>query len=187
MAGPMRSRPLAICAVLGVVFGLLLIPVQMASTMLLIVTPTAGFATVGVWMVPPLVASGLLRRPSAGLLSSAIAGLVLVPVTPAWWPGLVNGLLYGILGELVVLVFTRYRFWRPQRFILGGAAAGAAIAAATYQSYGLYELDVATQVSRLSVQVLSGAVFGLLSYLVTHWLASAALVGEATTPTRGAR
>lgn len=172
MARRMDTRTLMICAALGVAGGLLLVPVNYASQALFVAVPLAGIALTGVWIFPPLLASSLLAAPGVGLLTSTIAGLVSVPLTPFGWLALVQGVLFGVVAELVFALL-RYRHFDAVVVVASGAVGCLLVAGATYASYGLGQLSVPVQILSIAVQPLSGAVFGLLAHLLSRRLSAA--------------
>ncbi len=183
MAGQVPTRILMVCAAVGVACGLLLVPVNYAPAALMFTAPLLVLPLSGIWAIPPLLGLGILRRPGAALLTSTIAGLVTVGLTPFGWIGLGIGIAWGIIAEIPFLI-SRYRLWRGWLFAVAGALIGALTAPLNYTSYGLDQMSLGAQVFGLGIQPVSGAVCGVLAYLLAERLAGAGIAGTARSTAR---
>lgn len=113
-ARSLTTRYLMTCAAIGAAAGVLLIPANVVGVLLVPTAPVLYAALVGLWVLGPVVALALLRRPGAALLTMLVAGVVssLSPYGP--W-SVVTCLMVGAALELGFVV-TRYRVWQPWLF-----------------------------------------------------------------------
>jgi energy-coupling factor transport system substrate-specific component len=80
------TRDLLVTAVIGIVFGLVAIPIQMVFTSLEMLTgPIGSRILIGIFYTPALMALYIIRRPGAAVLTRLIIALASVAFTPWGW------------------------------------------------------------------------------------------------------
>jgi ABC-type thiamin/hydroxymethylpyrimidine transport system permease subunit len=110
------TRDLLITIVIGLAFGVLLVPVTYVYGLMLAAGILARAVLSGVYFLPAAFAAYVVRKPGAILLVSVTSALVVLPFGYGFIV-LVIGALTGLVGELVTWLFTRYlnfglgRFW----------------------------------------------------------------------------
>lgn len=117
------TRDLLITVVIGLAFGVLLVPVTYAYSLLLSAGILARAVLGGVYYLPAAFAAYVVRKPGAILLVSLTSALVVLPFGYGFVVLLI-GALTGLVGELVTWLFTRYTNFGLGRFVLAGAVGG---------------------------------------------------------------
>ena len=118
------TRDLMVTIVIGLAFGVLLIPVTYAYAALLSLGILARSLLGGVYYLPDAFAAYVVRKPGSILLVSLVSALVAMPFTAYGFIVLLIGALTGLIGELVTWFFTRYRNFTLGRLALTGAVGG---------------------------------------------------------------
>jgi energy-coupling factor transport system permease protein len=118
------TRDLLITIVIGLAFGVLLIPVTYAYAALLGLGIWVRSLMGGIYFLPAGFAAYVMRKPGATLLVSLVSGLVAMPFTPYGLIVLLIGGLTGLIGELVVWLLTRYKNFSTRRLVIAGFVAG---------------------------------------------------------------
>lgn len=118
------TRDLMVTIVIGLAFGVLLIPVTYAYAALLSLGILARSLLGGVYFLPAAFAAYVIRKPGSILLVSLVSALVAMPFTAYGFIVLLIGALTGLIGELVTWFFTRYRNFTLGRMALAGAVGG---------------------------------------------------------------
>ncbi|MEX2162162.1 MAG: ECF transporter S component [Anaerolineales bacterium] len=117
------TRDLLITIVIGLAFGVLLVPVTYVYGLMLAAGILARAVLSGVYFLPAAFAAYVVRKPGAILLVSVTSALVVLPFGYGFIV-LVIGALTGLVGELVTWLFTRYVNFGLGRFVLAGAVGG---------------------------------------------------------------
>lgn len=120
------TRDLMISVVIGLAFGVLLVPVTYAYAALLSLGILARALLSGIYFLPAAFAAYVMRKPGSILLVCLVSALAAMPFTPYGLIILLIGSLTGLVGELVTWLFTRYRAFPTGRFVLAGVVAGLA-------------------------------------------------------------
>ncbi|HLE73533.1 MAG TPA: ECF transporter S component [Anaerolineales bacterium] len=123
-ASKWSTRDLMVTIVIGLAFGVLLIPVTYAYAALLSLGILARSLLGGVYYLPAAFAAYVIRKPGSILLVSLVSALVAMPFTAYGFIVLLIGALTGLIGELVTWFFTRYRNFALGRLALAGAVGG---------------------------------------------------------------
>ncbi|BBG02548.1 MULTISPECIES: ECF transporter S component [Pseudonocardia] len=163
------TRVILTCGALGVALGIVLVPANLVTIAFMATAPLLVLSLMGVWLLPPLAALALLRRPGVGLLTSVIAGLVTVPLTPFGWMGLFQGLLWGVLCE-IPFALTRYRRWSAWLFTGTGLVVAVIGLIPTYTTYGLDQMAVPVMLLAVVLTIASCVLAGYLSVLLARAL-----------------
>ncbi|MEV6596212.1 ECF transporter S component [Actinoplanes sp. NPDC051346] len=141
----LTTRFLMTCAAIGAASGVLLVPVNHASAILAPTVPIVYAGLVGFWILGPVLGLAVLRRPGAALLTTLIAGLVNVPLTPFGPSAVVTTLMVGVAVESGFAV-TRYRVWKPWLFYVTTVLFTAVYAVVAYASFDMGSTVVAVRV-----------------------------------------
>ncbi|MEX1249024.1 MAG: ECF transporter S component [Anaerolineales bacterium] len=118
------TRDLMISMVIGLSFGVLLVPVTYAYAALLSLGILSRALLSGVYYLPAAFAAYVVRKPGSILLVSLVSAVAAMPFTPYGFIILLVGALTGVVGELVIWLFTRYHNFPSLRFIAAGVVAG---------------------------------------------------------------
>jgi energy-coupling factor transport system permease protein len=154
------TRDLMVIAAIGVALGVVLVPVIYATMALHTALGPLGMASIwGLYVVPLLVATRVMRRPGATLLTSLLVPLVQLPFGPGGWIMLLLWLPAGLACE-VTFFLTRYRSLGLPTLMVAGALASLAFIAHMYLFIGFFDLALGVQVALVAVPLLSGALLG---------------------------
>ncbi|MBE3000034.1 ECF transporter S component [Nocardiopsis sp. HNM0947] len=127
LARSWRTVDIVVAAVIGVAMGVVFWLwglVWSATAPLFAVFPPAQAVVYGVWLLAGVLGGLIIRKPGAAVLTSLAAAAVSMVLGTQWGVMvLVQGLVQGLLPELVFLA-TRYRRWTMGIAVLAGAAAG---------------------------------------------------------------
>jgi energy-coupling factor transport system substrate-specific component len=147
-------RTLAVAVGIGVLGGLLLIPVSAYGVRIAPELPLLYAPAVGAWMLPVLTSMLTLRRPGAGLLTALVAGLVNLPVASYGFRAFLSMVIVGLFLELAIAV-TLYRRWSKPVFAVALAVGSLLFGLAAWRGLGLDTAGLPIQVLFLTLMVLS--------------------------------
>jgi energy-coupling factor transport system permease protein len=154
------TRDLMVIAAIGVALGVVLVPVIYETMALHATLGPLGMASIwGLYVVPLLVATRIMRRPGAALLTSLLVPLVQLPFGPGGWIMLLLWLPAGLACEAPFFL-TRYRSLGLPTVMVAGALASLAFIAHMYLFIGFFDLALGVQVALVAVPLLSGALLG---------------------------
>jgi energy-coupling factor transport system permease protein len=154
------TRDLMVISAIGVALGVALVPVIYATMALHAALGPLGMATIwGLYVVPLLVATRIMRRPGAALLASLLVPLVQLPFGPGGWIMLLLWLPAALACEAPFLL-TRYRSLGLPTLMVAGALASLGFIAHMYLFIGFFDLALGLQVALVAVALLSGALLG---------------------------
>ena len=157
------------CGALGVALGIVLVPANLLTVAFMTAAPLLVLALMGAWLLPPFTALALLHRPGVGLLTSVIAGLVTVPLTPFGWMGLFQGVMWGVLCE-IPFALTRYRRWPTTLFLGTGLVIAVIGLIPTYTTYGLDQMAPLPLILAVVLTIASCVVAAWVSVLIARAL-----------------
>lgn len=169
------TRDLMISVVIGLAFGVLLIPVTYAYALFLSAGILSRSLLSGIYYLPAAFGAYVVRRPGAILLVSLVSALAAMPFTPYGLIIILVGAITGVIGELVTWLFTRYRNFPLGRFVLAGVVGGLiefGIILGSLRSTA--ELDLGILVIAF---VLSAITFGLAAALAKYLADAVARTG----------
>jgi energy-coupling factor transport system substrate-specific component len=171
---PVTSRSVTLRAVglvvgIGVLGGLLLIPVNTYAATVARGIPLLYAPVVGAWLLPVLTSMLVVRRPGAGLGAAIVAGLVNVPTTSYGLRALVTMAMVGVFVELAIAL-TLYRRW--DRWIFGIAIVVACVlyGFVTWRSLDVGSIGLPAQLAFFALLVLSGLGALVLAVLLARLL-----------------
>ena len=170
---------------IGILGGLLLIPVNTYAATIARGIPLLYAPVVGAWLLPVLTSMRTVRRPGAGLAAALIAGLVNVPSTSYGFRALVTMAMVGVFLELAVAV-TLYRRWDRRIFAVAIVVACVLYGIITWRSLDVGSIGLPAQLTFFALLVLSGLGALVLASVAARLLAEWALGGpEAARPQAG--
>ncbi len=171
---PVLARALAVTVAIGVLGGLLLLPVTdyaltVAERMPLLYAPVAG-----AWFLPVLTAMVVVGRPGAGVLAALVAGLTMSIGSPLGLqavPGMVA------LGEVleVTLAVRLYRRWGNAIFGVGIVVACLLHALSAWRRLDLPSLGIPAAVAFVALLLASALGTLVLARLIARMLEARAL------------
>jgi energy-coupling factor transport system substrate-specific component len=150
--------------------GVLLVPADFLAFAVSATVPLVYAAFLGVWLLGPVVAMAVLRRPGAALLTMLIAGIINIP-TPAGPSAIVTNLMVGVAMELGFLV-TRHRIWRPWLFSVTAPAFETFYAISAYTFFNIDDMALAVQGVFFGLMALSAVLFTWLGLMIADRLAA---------------
>ncbi len=160
------TRDLLVTAVIGIIFGLITIPVQWAFTSLeMLASPIGSRILAGILFTPALMAAYIIRRPGAATIANLIAAIVQVPFNPFGWAVVAMGMMVSLPIDLAFAI-TRYKKYTLSMMMITGALAmipGFLMHAVTA---GYLNLSPAIVIGALVMGMISAALLG-------GWLAKA--------------
>jgi energy-coupling factor transport system substrate-specific component len=167
-------RAVGLVVVLGLLGGLLLIPVNTYAATVARGIPLLYAPVVGAWLLPVLTSMLTIRRPGAGIGAAIVAGLVNVPTTSYGLRALVTMAMIGLFLELAVAL-TRYRRW--DRWIFGVAIIAACVlyGFVTWRSLDVGSIGFPAQLAFFALLVLSGLGALILAVVIARLLADTPL------------
>jgi energy-coupling factor transport system permease protein len=178
----LTTRYLMTCAAIGAAMGVLLIPANFVSAPLAAAAPMAYAPLVGLWVVGPVLALALLRRPGAAVLTTFVAGVVSAASPVGAW-SIVTCLMAGAAVELAFLV-TRYRVWSAWLYYVDALVFGAAYVASGWAAFHMDAMAPAVLVAFVVLMMGSFLVCTWLGRFLARRLAKAG-VARGLTPSRG--
>ncbi|HET6826733.1 MAG TPA: ECF transporter S component [Amnibacterium sp.] len=159
-----------IAAACSVVFIAWNVAYQGPSTLLNAALPGLQGLTIGPWLFAGVLAGLVVRRPGAAVYAELVAAVIEALVGNQWGVlTLVSGLAQGLGAELVFAVLL-YRRFGPLAAFLAGAGAGVGDSIVDLLTYYPGSKPAFIVIYTLCV-MLSGAVFGFLSWLLVRALA----------------
>lgn len=165
----LTTRYLMTCAAIGAAGGILLVPTNHLAAILAPVLPVAYGALVGLWMLPVVIALALIRRPLAGILTSLIAGLINIPLTPYGATAVVTTVMVGVAIE-IFLALALYRVWSAWLFQVAAVVLSALYAWSAWAAFGIGAMPVWAQLLFVVVLLASGCGFTALGLVVARRL-----------------
>lgn len=119
------TRDLLVTIVIGLAFGVILIPVTWAYAGLLSFGGIFARSVMGgLYFLPAAFAAYVMRKPGATLLASVLSALPPMLFSPYSLIVLIIGALIGVVGEICVWLLTRYRVFTRARLVWAGLASG---------------------------------------------------------------
>ena len=170
-AAKWSTRDLMVTIVIGLAFGVLLIPVTYAYAALLSLGVLARSLLSGVYFLPAAFAAYVIRKPGSILLVCLVSALAAMPFTAYGFIMLMVGLLTGVIGELVTWLFTRYRNFGLGRFALAGAVGGLLEFLLILASLRTTQFELGILVLALLVSALTFALSAVLAKLLADAVA----------------
>lgn len=166
----LTTRFLMACAAIGAVSGVVLLPTTYVATALTASAPVVFAALAGAWLVGPVVALRLLRRPGAGVVTMLVAGIISIP-SPVGLYAVVTCVMTGVAVELGFLI-TGYRVWRAWLFHLTVGIGMALYAWSAWVALDVDRMAPAVQVLFVVLVLGGGAAFTALGLTLADRVAA---------------
>jgi ABC-type thiamin/hydroxymethylpyrimidine transport system permease subunit len=174
-------RAIGLAVLVGVLGGLLLLPVTgyaltVAQRLPLLYAPVAG-----AWFLPVVTAMVVVGRPGAGVVAGAVAGLVMSIASPIGLQAIPGMIVLGLVIELT-LAARLYRRWGNRILAVGIGIACFLHALSAWRRLDLVSLGIPAQLAFAALLLISA-----LGTLVLARLAARMLEGTALTRGLGPR
>ena len=177
----MQGRAIAVVLGIGLLGGLLLIPVNTYAATVAHGIPLLYAPVVGAWLLPVLTSMLTVRRPGAGLAAALVAGLVNVPTTSYGIRALVTMAMIGVFLELAI-AFTLYRRWDRWIFATAIFVACVLYGFVTWRSLDVGSLGLPSQLAFFALLVTSGLGALVLAIIAARTLSHSALLSGGVPP-----
>ncbi|MFC0681137.1 ECF transporter S component [Lysobacter korlensis] len=168
-------RAIAVVLGIGILGGLLLIPVNTYAATVARGIPLLYAPVVGAWLLPVLTSMLTVRRPGAGLAAALVAGLVNVPTTSYGIRALVTMAMVGVFLELAIAI-TLYRRWDRWIFAVAIVVACVLYGIVTWRSLDVGSLGLPSQLAFFGLLVVSGLGALVLAAVAARVLAQTPIV-----------
>jgi energy-coupling factor transport system substrate-specific component len=145
-------RTLAVAVGIGVLGGLLLIPVNAYAVKVAPMIPLLYAPIVGVWLLPVVTSMLTLRRPGAGIVTALVAGFVNLPLATYGFRAFLSMVVIGVFLELAIAL-TLYRRWGKPVFAVALAVASILVAALTWRGLRLESAELPEQVAFVALLI----------------------------------
>lgn len=156
--------------VIGLAFGVLMIPVTNLYAFIRASGPLAQTAVGSLYFVPIAFAAYVMRKPGVVILVSVISGLVVL-VTPYGFYALLISVVTGVIGELVFWILTRYRQVGLGRLLLFGGLSGLLEFGVLLRALGSSKFELSVLVTALAVSVVTFAGCALIAKILADSVA----------------
>lgn len=166
------TRNLLMVAALAVVGMILIIPLNFAGPALLATPQTIwiGCLIMGLWSLPFLLPSVVVRKPGSTIIASAIMGIIGVFTTPIGPMAIVGHVIGGALIEVpLACCLYKYRWWN---YFVAAIAFGA-FNGVGYVGYVKVPIDLSMTVFMVVASMISSCIGAAFSILVAHALKKA--------------
>lgn len=155
-----NTKDLLVTAVLGIVFGLVSLPlIWVFITIGWLTGPIGSRVIVGIFFIAGLIAPYIIRRPGTALIAQFFASLVQIPFSPYGWMILIMVITNGLPCELMFLA-TRYKKFSLPFMMFTGAVVSIPGYFMHAFTFGYFALSPSIIIGALLIQVLSGALLG---------------------------
>lgn len=169
-----KLRDIVVLSSLSVVFAVIyLLFLQIGNVLVGFMGPMGYEVIFGIWFIVSIIATYIIRKPGAAVISETVAGLVEVLIGNAVGPILIVSALIQGLGAEAVFAATRYRNFSTKVLMLAGVGSAVFSFAWGYfrSGYAAYSLELI--LAMLLVRCISGAVIsGLLGKSIGDALAN---------------
>ena len=169
-ASKWSTRDLMVTIVIGLAFGVLMIPVTNLYAFIRASGPLAQTAVGSLYFVPIAFAAYVMRKPGVVILVSVISGLVVL-VTPYGFYALLISVVTGVIGELVFWILTRYRQVGLGRLLLFGGLSGLLEFGVLLRALGSSKFELSVLVTALAVSVVTFAGCALIAKILADSVA----------------
>ncbi|MCM3289966.1 ECF transporter S component [Paenibacillus sp. MER 180] len=166
-----KLRDIVVLSSLSVVFAVIyLLFLQIGNVLVGFMGPMGYEVIFGIWFIVSIIATYIIRKPGAAVISETVAGLIEVLIGNAVGPILIVSALIQGLGAEAVFAATRYRNYSTKVLMLAGVGSAVFSFAWGYFRSGYAAYSVGLIIAMFVVRCISGA---LLSGLLGKWIADA--------------
>ncbi|WP_336725073.1 ECF transporter S component [Cellulosimicrobium cellulans] len=177
----LTTRYLMTCAAIGAATGVLLVPANFVAAALASTVPVLYSAMLGLWIVGPVLALALVRRPGAAVLTMLVAG-VISSASPLGASSILTCLMVGAALEVAFLV-TLYRVWAPWLFYVATFVFSALYTWSAFVAFDAASMAPVVQVLIVALMMVSSLVGTWAGLLLARRLERAG-VARGLAPTR---
>lgn len=169
-----KLRDIVVLSSLSVVFAVIyLLFLQIGNVLVGFMGPMGYEVIFGIWFIVSIIATYIIRKPGAAVISETVAGLVEVLIGNAVGPILIVSALIQGLGAEAVFAVTRYRNFSTKVLMLAGVGSAVFSFAWGYFRSGYAAYSLGLILAMLLVRCISGAVIsGLLGKSIGDALAN---------------
>ncbi|EJW14549.1 MULTISPECIES: ECF transporter S component [Paenibacillus] len=169
-----KLRDIVVLSSLSVVFAVIyLLFLQIGNVLVGFMGPMGYEVIFGIWFIVSIIATYIIRKPGAAVISETVAGLVEVLIGNAVGPILIVSALIQGLGAEAVFAATRYRNFSTKVLMLAGVGSAVFSFAWGYFRSGYAAFSLGLILAMLLVRCISGAVIsGLLGKSIGDALAN---------------
>ncbi|WP_430057561.1 ECF transporter S component [Paenibacillus alvei] len=169
-----KLRDIVVLSSLSVVFAVIyLLFLQIGNVLVGFMGPMGYEVIFGIWFIVSIIATYIIRKPGAAVISETVAGLVEVLIGNAVGPILIISALIQGLGAEAVFAATRYRNFSTKVLMLAGVGSAVFSFAWGYFRSGYAAYSLGLILAMLLVRCISGAVIsGLLGKSIGDALAN---------------
>ncbi|KJB88501.1 thiamine permease [Paenibacillus sp. E194] len=166
-----KLRDIVVLSSLSVVFAVIyLLFLQIGNVLVGFMGPMGYEVIFGIWFIVSIIATYIIRKPGAAVISETVAGLIEVLIGNAVGPILIVSALIQGLGAEAVFAATRYRNYSTKVLMLAGVGSAVFSFAWGYFRSGYAVYSVGLIIAMFVVRCISGA---LISGLLGKWIADA--------------
>lgn len=166
-----KLRDIVVLSSLSVVFAVIyLLFLQIGNVLVGFMGPMGYEVIFGIWFIVSIIATYIIRKPGAAVISETVAGLVEVLIGNAVGPILIVSALIQGLGAEAVFAATRYRNYSTKVLMMVGVGSAVFSFAWGYFRSGYAAYSVGLIIAMFVVRCISGA---LISGLLGKWIADA--------------
>ncbi|MEQ7053709.1 ECF transporter S component [Paenibacillaceae sp. P-4] len=166
-----KLQDIVVLSSLSVVFAVIyLLFLQIGNVLVGFMGPMGYEVIFGIWFIVSIIATYIIRKPGAAVISETVAGLVEVLIGNAVGPILIVSALIQGLGAEAVFAATRYRNYSTKVLMLAGVGSAVFSFAWGYFRSGYAAYSVGLILAMFIVRCISGA---LISGLLGKWIADA--------------
>ncbi|EPY14860.1 ECF transporter S component [Paenibacillus alvei] len=166
-----KLRDIVVLSSLSVVFAVIyLLFLQIGNVLVGFMGPMGYEVIFGIWFIVSIIATYIIRKPGAAVISETVAGLIEVLIGNAVGPILIVSALIQGLGAEALFAATRYRNYSTKVLMLAGVGSAVFSFAWGYFRSGYAAYSVGLILAMFVVRCISGA---LISGLLGKWIADA--------------
>lgn len=166
-----KLRDIVVLSSLSVVFAVIyLLFLQIGNVLVGFMGPMGYEVIFGIWFIVSIIATYIIRKPGAAVISETVAGLIEVLIGNAVGPILIVSALIQGLGAEAVFAATRYRNYSTKVLMLAGVGSAVFSFAWGYFRSGYAAYSVGLIIAMFVVRCISGA---FISGLLGKWIADA--------------
>lgn len=166
-----KLRDIVVLSSLSVVFAVIyLLFLQIGNVLVGFMGPMGYEVIFGIWFIVSIIATYIIRKPGAAVISETVAGLIEVLIGNAVGPILIVSALIQGLGAEAVFAATRYRNYSTKVLMLAGVGSAVSSFAWGYFRSGYAAYSVGLIIAMFVVRCISGA---FISGLLGKWIADA--------------
>lgn len=155
------TRDLLACAAIGVVCGLAMLPAVYLQVSVTAAMPMLYTIFTGTFILGPVLAQALVRRPGAAFIAAIVAALANAPFSPRGILAIVPMAIVGGVYELTAMT-GRYRTWPKWRWYL---------ASLIMSTFSMVTITIAFDLLSLQPLIAAASIGAIpLSYVIGTWL-----------------